>query len=68
MTTPTPDEPWTVRIADAVKLTGLSRSEIYRRHNLPHDDPGRIVFLKCGKRTLVEIASLRAAVAALPRV
>jgi hypothetical protein len=58
---PQPD-PLTVRIPEAERISGLSRSEIYRRAGR-----GEIVLLKCGKSTLVDMASLRAAVASLPR-
>jgi hypothetical protein len=43
----------------------FSRSEIYRRAGWPEGTPGRLVLLKCGKSTLVDMGSLRAAVAAL---
>jgi len=55
-------DPIAVRLPMAERISGFSRSEIYRRASR-----GEIVFLKCGTRTLVEMASLRAAVAALPR-
>lgn len=57
---PQPD-PLTVRIAEAARISGFSRSEIYRRAGR-----GEIILLKCGKSTLVDMASLRAAVVALP--
>lgn len=55
-------EPLAVRIPDACRLSGFRRSEIYRRAGL-----GEIVLLKIGRTTVVDMASLRAAVAALPR-
>jgi hypothetical protein len=51
-----------VRLPDATRISGFSRSELYRRAAR-----GEIVFLKCGASTLVDVASLRAAVASLPR-
>ena len=60
-------EPLAVRLPEASRLSGFSRSEIYRRAGWPEGNPGRIVLLKCGASTLVEVASLRAAVAALPK-
>jgi hypothetical protein len=55
-------EPLAVRLPDAVRISGLSRSELYRRAAR-----GEIKFLKCGTSTLVDVSSLRAAVAGLPR-
>jgi len=55
-------EPLAVRLPEASRISGLSRSEIYRRAAR-----GEIVLLKCGRSTLAEVASLRAAVASLPR-
>jgi hypothetical protein len=55
-------EPLVVRLADAIRISGFSRSDLYRRATR-----GEIVFRKCGRCTLVEYASLKAAVAALPR-
>lgn len=54
-------EPISVRIPEAERLTGLSRSELYRRAQR-----GDIIFRKCGRSVLVEVASLRAAIAAMP--
>ena len=51
-----------VRIPEASRVSGFSRSELYRRAAR-----GEIVFLKCGATTLVDMESLRAAVASLPR-
>ena len=54
-------QPLTVSIPEAVRLSGLSRSEIYRQLAA-----GRINARKSGSRTLVIWASLQAHVAALP--
>jgi hypothetical protein len=54
--------PIALRIPEAVRVSGLSRSEIYRRASR-----GEIILLKCGRSTLVEFNSLRAMVASLPR-
>jgi hypothetical protein len=51
-----------VRLPEATRISGFSRSELYRRAAR-----GEIVFLKCGASTLVDVASLRATVASLPR-
>ncbi|HME26312.1 MAG TPA: hypothetical protein VKI44_34135 [Acetobacteraceae bacterium] len=51
----------TVTIPDAVRLSGLSRSEIYRRLSA-----GDIQARKSGCRTLIVWASLKAHVEALP--
>jgi hypothetical protein len=55
-------QPITLPIHSAVAVTGLSRSAIYRAAA-----EGRIVLLKLGRSTLVDMASARAFVAALPR-
>jgi hypothetical protein len=55
-------EPIAVRIPDAQRYSGFSRSELYRRAGL-----GELTLLKCGSTTLVDMASLRAVVASLPR-
>ena len=55
-------EPIAVRLPEATRISGFSRSELYRRAAR-----GEIVFLKCGASTLVDVGSLRAAVASLPR-
>jgi hypothetical protein len=60
-------EPMAVRIPAAMQISGFSRSEIYRRAAWPEAAPGRIILLKCGKSTLVEMVSLRDAVAVLPK-
>jgi hypothetical protein len=51
-----------VRLPEATYISGLSRSELYRRAAR-----GEIIFLKCGATTLVDMESLRNAVASLPR-
>ena len=50
------------RIAEASSASGLSRSAIYREAAR-----GSIVLLKHGRTTLVDMASLRAFLAGLPR-
>jgi hypothetical protein len=55
-------DPLAVRIPEATRISGFSRSEIYRRAGR-----GEIVLLKCGKSTLVDVPSLRTAVNSLPR-
>jgi hypothetical protein len=54
-------EPIAVRLNEAQRLSGFSRSDLYRRASR-----GEIIFLKSGSRILVEFASLKAAIAALP--
>jgi excisionase family DNA binding protein len=49
-----PLEPISVRIPDAVRLTGLSRSRLYELMK-----SGEIEFLKVGASTLILVASLR---------
>jgi hypothetical protein len=51
-----------VRLPEATFISGFSRSELYRRAAR-----GEIIFLKCGGSTLVDLESLGAAVATLPR-
>jgi hypothetical protein len=51
-----------VRLPEATLISGFSRSELYRRAAR-----GEIIFLKCGASTLVDLESLRVAVASLPR-
>jgi hypothetical protein len=53
--------PLAQRVAEASSLSGLSRSAIYREAAR-----GRIVLLKHGRTTLVDMASLRAFLASLP--
>jgi hypothetical protein len=55
-------EPLTVTMNEAVRRTGISRTGLYRLAT-----SGSVVFLKHGGRTLVDYASLRAAIARLPR-
>jgi excisionase family DNA binding protein len=52
----------TVKISEAARLTGISRTSLYRKAAA-----GEIIFLKCNNSTLVDFESLRAAVASLPR-
>ena len=54
-------EPIAVRLREAVRVSGLSRSELYRRNAR-----GEVIFRKCGKAVLVDYASLKAAVLSLP--
>lgn len=53
--------PLTVTIHEAVRVSGLSRSEVYRRLA-----DGKLRAVKSGSRTLVLMASLRAHLASLP--
>ncbi len=55
-------EPILVRLVDAQRLFGLSRTGLYRLASR-----GEIIFLKAGNRVLVDFASLKAATARLPR-
>lgn len=54
-------EPMTVTVREAVRLSGLSRSELYRRLAA-----GRIEARKSGSRTLIVTASLRMHLDSLP--
>jgi hypothetical protein len=54
-------QPLTVTIPDAVRISGLSRSEIYRRLGT-----GNIEARKNGSRTLIVWASLKAYIDCLP--
>jgi predicted DNA-binding transcriptional regulator AlpA len=54
-------QPLAVTIPEAVRLSGLSRSELYRQMSA-----GRIRARKSGSRTLVVWSSLRDHVEALP--
>jgi hypothetical protein len=56
-------KPLAVRLAEATRISGFSRSRLYRMAGA-----GEIVFLKLGKATLVEFASLEAAIHRLPRI
>ncbi len=57
----TDTQPLTVTIPEAVRLSGLSRSELYRQMGAGH-----IRARKSGSRTLILWASLKAHVEALP--
>lgn len=54
-------EPLAVSITEACRISGLSRSELYRRMAA-----GQIEARKSGVRTLVLVASLKAHLASLP--
>jgi hypothetical protein len=54
-------EPINVRMGEAIRLSGFSRSDLYRRAAR-----GEVVFKKSGKSILIDYQSLKAAVAALP--
>jgi hypothetical protein len=54
-------QPLTVTIPEAIRLSGLSRSELYRQLSA-----GRIRARKSGSRTLIVWASLQTHVEALP--
>ena len=56
------ESPLAAPFARAVLLSGLSRSAIYRGAA-----EGKIVLLKCERSTLVDMASVRAFLAGLPR-
>lgn len=56
-----PVEPIAAPISDACRMSGLSRSEIYRRLAT-----GDIRAVKSGSRTLILLDSLRAHLASLP--
>jgi hypothetical protein len=55
-------EPEYMRIPAVMERYSLSRSGIYRAAG-----EGKIVFIKCGRSTLVEVASVRKFLASLPR-
>jgi hypothetical protein len=55
------NQPLTVTIPEAVRLSGLSRSELYLQLSAGH-----ILARKSGSRTLILWASLKAHVEALP--
>jgi hypothetical protein len=55
-------EPMTVTLREATRLSGLSRSTLYLLASA-----GKIIFRKANSRVLVDYASLKAAVAGLPR-
>jgi hypothetical protein len=54
-------DPILVRLNEAIRISGFSRSDLYRRASR-----GEIVFRKCGKSVLVDYASLKAAIDGLP--
>jgi hypothetical protein len=58
---PSTNEPIAVRIPEAVRVSGFSRSTLYLMAAR-----GEIVFRKCGKAVLVDYASLKAAALSLP--
>ena len=58
---PSPD-PIAIRIPEACRLSGWSRSELYRRAGR-----GEVVIVKAGRSSLVLFRPLRAAIEALPR-
>jgi excisionase family DNA binding protein len=47
-------DPLTVRIPEAIRLTGIGRSKIYELIQ-----EGRIITVKVGRMTLVRVSSLR---------
>ena len=56
-------EPIALRVNDAGKLVGLSRSQIYRLIN-----EGKLEAIKAGGRTLIKYASLRALIDSADRI
>jgi hypothetical protein len=54
-------EPLAVRIAEAVKISGISETELYRRAAR-----GEVIFRKVGGSTVVDFASLKQLVKSLP--
>jgi excisionase family DNA binding protein len=56
------NEPITTTVEQAEKLTGLSRSSLYRLAKV-----GKIILLKAGRRVLVDMASIRQYLNTLPR-
>jgi hypothetical protein len=59
---PPPIAPIAVRLPEAQRVSGLSRSDLYRRAAR-----GEIIFLKSGSSVLVDFESLRNAVCRLPK-
>jgi hypothetical protein len=55
-------EPLAVPVREGCRISGLSRTELYRRAGA-----GELIMLKAGQRTLVKLASLKRLVASLPR-
>lgn len=60
---PAPHPPRAYRIPKVCELTGLGRTSIYQRIS-----SGALVAVKCGRATLITEESLRAYLAALPRM
>jgi hypothetical protein len=54
-------EPLSLRIPEAQRISGLSRSELYRKASR-----GEIRLLKSGRSTLVDFASLKRLIGNLP--
>jgi hypothetical protein len=54
-------DPILVRISEAVRISGLSRSALYKLNQAE-----LLKFRKFGRTTLVDFSSLKAAIAALP--
>lgn len=54
-------EPLAVRLDEASRISGFSRSDLYRRAAR-----GEIIFRKSGKTVLVDYATLKAAALGLP--
>lgn len=54
-------EPLAHKVPDALRISGLSRTGLYSELK-----KGRIAAIKCGKRTLILHASLKAFIAGLP--
>jgi hypothetical protein len=61
-TAPAAVEPLAVRLAEAIRISGLSRSSLYRLASR-----GELTFLKAGSSVLVDFASLRSVIAGLPK-
>jgi hypothetical protein len=55
-------QPLALPLAAAVTVSGLSRSALYRAAGR-----GDVILLKCGRSTLVDMASMRTYLAGLPR-
>jgi hypothetical protein len=55
-------EPLAVRVNEAIRISGLSRSSLYRLASR-----GELIFLKAGSSILVDFASLRCVIAGLPK-
>jgi hypothetical protein len=60
-------KPRLMRFPAASHYSGLSRSDLYRRSKRPPDDPGWIKLVKCNGSTLVDVATLDAALDSLPQ-